>query len=662
MPVSINQRCTEREVAALCTQATPTVCPSADQLRRSLDPDGFMTEEERSRIEAHVDQCEKGCKQAIAAFLDTNAVSLGRCDTPPVCRGEPFSAASRDESIPSRLGRYQIVARLGAGGMGVVYRGHDPQLGRDVAVKMPIFRGSEAAQSALRVRFLREAHSAAAVRHANVCPIYDIGEEDGRPFVVMPLVEGGSLADRLQSQGPFADPRAAVAMIVKVADALSSVHDAQIVHRDLKPGNILLDRWGEPYLTDFGLARCLESQHITLAGQMVGTPAFMAPEQAHPEFGVVGPHSDQYSLGVVLYQMLTGRLPFEGKPEDIILQIQSKQVRSPSQHRSDLDPRLERVLLRSLAREPQQRYRSVVEFADALRDWHGPAGTDVARKNSADAERLSRPRAPFRLTRRAALGTLLAAAAGGVLWWPPRPDLSAAQERFEQELQALRAAKPIVLKSRRPGWETVPSLSYPDYSSFVFLNDERIWDLRGFRQRGPDDPPMTCSAGLVRYLRAAKVAEAREIRLEGRTSGTEIFLHCPSHADRCKEYVAESKGQVGDQLLKVRQIAVDVSDVPVGETMNVQLNQTTWDSLQTPADCWLGMVDTGSPNLRMTILFPDDRPLKSYALELSPLRSRELPVPFRGESAFLIDRSRTAIRWEIRKPVANQIYRFAWTW
>ena len=267
------------------------------------------------------------------------------------------------EPLPERVGRYQIVGRLGAGGMGVVCRAHDPHLGRDVAIKMPSFGGSEESRAEARQRFLREARAAAAVRHANVCPIYDVGEEQGRPYVVMALVEGETLGDRLRRQGRFEDQRQAVALVVQVADALAAVHEARVIHRDLKPGNILLDRAGQPFLADFGLARADDSEHLTSVGQIMGTPAYMAPEQASPDLGPVGPWSDQYSLGVVLYQMLTGRLPFEGSVGALIFQIGSKPAPPPSQHRPDLDADLERLLMKALARPAQDRYPGVGDFA-----------------------------------------------------------------------------------------------------------------------------------------------------------------------------------------------------------------------------------------------------------------------------------------------------------
>lgn len=281
----------------------------------------------------------------------------------------PQQLAGQSDAVPAWLGRYQIVGRIGAGGMGVVYRAHDAGLRRDVAVKAPLFHGPEETRAAARLRFLREARAAAAIRHPNVCPIYDVGEDAGRPYVVMALVEGESLGDRLERKGRSEDQREAVALVVQVAEALAAVHAAHVVHRDVKPGNILLDRAGVPLLSDFGLAHAEDGENLSAVGVLMGTPTYMAPEQAAFELGEVGPWSDQYSLAVVLYHLLAGRPPFEGSVSALIYQVGARPAPPPSRHRPDLDPVLEQVLMKALSRHPRDRYPSVTAFADALRAW-----------------------------------------------------------------------------------------------------------------------------------------------------------------------------------------------------------------------------------------------------------------------------------------------------
>jgi serine/threonine protein kinase/Flp pilus assembly protein TadD len=278
--------------------------------------------------------------------------------------------------LPARVGRYEILGLLGAGGMGRVYKARDPELGRVVAVKVPHFDGPADVREKRKARFLREARAAAAVHHPHVCPIHDVGEEGGLPYVVMAFIEGRSLADRLRTQGRYDDPRLAVSLARQVAAALEAVHDHGIIHRDLKPGNILLDPAGTfAHLADFGLARPGDSpDHLTVEGELVGTPAYMAAEQATGAAEQVGPWTDLYSLGVVLYQMLTGRLPFEGPTTlGVLHKVASEAAPPPSQFRGDLDPNLEAVVQKALARRPEDRYGMAREFALALDRWLAPA-------------------------------------------------------------------------------------------------------------------------------------------------------------------------------------------------------------------------------------------------------------------------------------------------
>jgi serine/threonine protein kinase len=272
---------------------------------------------------------------------------------------------------PARVGRYEVLEPLGAGGMGQVYRARDPQLNRVVAVKVPHLGGAGSLELR-KARFLREARAAAAVRHPHVCPIHDVGEEGGLPYVVMAFLEGQSLAERLRRQPRFDDPREAVALVLQVAGALEAVHAHGIVHRDLKPGNILLDLPGtSAYLSDFGLARPGDAGgQLTVEGDLLGTPAYMAAEQAAGQAEQVGPWTDLYSLGVVLYQMLTGRLPYEGPTTlSVLHKIASEAPPPPSHFRADLDPALEAVIQKALARRPEDRFRAARAFAEALDRW-----------------------------------------------------------------------------------------------------------------------------------------------------------------------------------------------------------------------------------------------------------------------------------------------------
>ncbi|HVS36915.1 MAG TPA: serine/threonine-protein kinase [Gemmataceae bacterium] len=281
---------------------------------------------------------------------------------------EPTAALDHSGgSLPAKIGRYDILGRLGAGGMGTVYKAHDPHLSRTVALKIPRIDTVSHDRAKRLERFQREARSAAQVYHPHVCPIYDVGIHDGQPFVVMAYVEGQSLAERLAQQGRFDDVGEAVTLIRQLLDALAAVHEHGIIHRDLKPSNVLLDSGGRAVLTDFGLARLeQESERLTSDGVVVGTPAYMAPEQAGGQPERTGPWTDLYSVGIVFFEMLTGQLPFTGAPLAILGKILHEPPPALSRLRPFLDARLEVILLKALHKEPEARFRSAREFSEAL--------------------------------------------------------------------------------------------------------------------------------------------------------------------------------------------------------------------------------------------------------------------------------------------------------
>ncbi|MBI4615443.1 MAG: serine/threonine protein kinase [Planctomycetes bacterium] len=272
--------------------------------------------------------------------------------------------------VPAAIGRYEILDAIGAGGMGTVYRARDPSLDRTVALKVPRFEGPRAAQDVAASRFLREARAAARVRHPHVCPIYDVGEHEGVPYVVMAMIEGRPLSERLSEEGRFEDPRRAVELALQLAEALAAVHGEGVVHRDVKPQNVLLESGERAILTDFGLALPeQDTEHLTVEGAVLGTPAYMAPEQA-----AAGPDRnrsgvDVYGLGAVLYHMLTGHAPYEGSVVSILARLQTQPPPRPAQWRSDLDPHLAAIVEKAMAREPRKRHATTRDLARALSDW-----------------------------------------------------------------------------------------------------------------------------------------------------------------------------------------------------------------------------------------------------------------------------------------------------
>jgi serine/threonine protein kinase len=284
------------------------------------------------------------------------AVAADGPTLPPAAN--PHSAAG----APTCIGRYRIERLLGEGGMGAVYLAHDPQLDRPVALKVPRLTGAAA-----DARFAREARAAAALRHPNICPIYDVGESGGVKFLCLAYVRGEPLSRGIGPGRPLPIAEA-VGIVRTLARALHEAHRQGIIHRDLKPANVMIDETGQPVVMDFGLAKpCLPlTTQLTAAGDMLGTPAYMSPEQIEGDVARMGPPCDIYALGVILYELLTGAVPFSGDLVSLAMQVVTDAPTPPSRRRPGLDPRLDAICLTALAKLPDDRWPSMAAFADAL--------------------------------------------------------------------------------------------------------------------------------------------------------------------------------------------------------------------------------------------------------------------------------------------------------
>ena len=267
-----------------------------------------------------------------------------------------------------RIGNYQILEEIGRGGMGVIYRARQRHSRRIVALKRILSYHADSQETL--ARFRREAQAAASLDHPNVLPIYEVSEcDDGIPFFSMKFAGGGSLLD--EAPALRGEPRRAVALVAKVARAVQYAHGQGILHRDLKPGNILLDGRGEPLVSDFGLAKWLDtSSHLTRTLTIFGTPGYIAPEQVNGTVGKLGPASDVYSLGAILFDLLTGRPPFLGEHAlKVIQQASEKPAPKLRTLVPVLDRDLETICAKCLEREPGARYRSAGDLAEDLERW-----------------------------------------------------------------------------------------------------------------------------------------------------------------------------------------------------------------------------------------------------------------------------------------------------
>ena len=366
-----------------------------------------------------------------------------------VSRPISSSLASGRSATPSapgirRIGDYDLESEIARGGMGVVYKARQLSLNRPVAFKM-ILSGQFASAADVE-RFHVEAEAAAGLDHPNIVPIYEVGAFEGSHFFTMKLIDGHSLAaemPRLQKA-----PREAVRLLVKVCRAIHYAHQHSILHRDLKPANILLDRQGEPHVTDFGLAkRTGGDSQLTQTGAIVGTPSYMAPEQAAPSKTPLTTAADVYSLGAILYEFLTGRPPFKGdSPLDTLMLVINKEAERPRSINHSADRDLETIALKCLEKDPERRYGSAEALAEDLDRWLN--GRPILARPIGSAERIVKwaKRRPAIAALAVAIAAITLAGIAGVVWqWrvavAERARTAEALIQVAQEAKAAEAAR-----------------------------------------------------------------------------------------------------------------------------------------------------------------------------------------------------------------------------
>jgi eukaryotic-like serine/threonine-protein kinase len=649
-----------------------------------------------------------------------------------------ISSSLADLSIPRTIGEFELLSRLGQGGMGVVYRAWQPSLGRQVALKCLLRSGDPKAEA----RFAREIQALGRVDHPNVVKVFTSGAESDQWFYAMELVEGAELSvvfdllttkntgevdvshwrqalstayenkrsretvlseslmesasakwskARLQVPaiaGPIVSSQAppetrwrayieqVVEIVRQTADAVQALHEADIVHRDVKPGNIIVAANGKhAVLLDLGLAQLADEtdKRLTRTRQFVGTLRYASPEQIMA-VGGVDHRTDIYSLGATLWELLTLRPIYDADDAmptpDLMLKIQVADPDRPRKYNRHVPRDLEAIVLKCLHKDLKKRYATAKDLAEDLARWQ--AGEVV------HAERLrlwDRLRRRAKRHRQAILLTLMflgmtTAIVLGIVGKEGNPATPSEEplvvlRRAEvgREVDSMRQRPSGAISSHPPSFEEVEKLVPPDYSDFEILSDERVVDLREWKQVPAEHlADLVSPATMTRRIRLRKVRPANEIRFESRTTGAEVYMRCLSNPHAFRVVGQKMPGFVGANQTKVRQMIVDVRDVPLDSEFTVHTVLTFWNSLRGKDDLWFGAMGYESSfKVSLLIIFPEGRPFTSHELKVAPTTA-EKPVPYTDREILLLPESHDWVYWEIPKPKAGHVYLFYWKW